>query len=76
MQAEPSVAQNTELGGEGQALFSLRSIQSQSWGWICWIASVVVVSTVINMAGSYVPALFATAAGGKTPVVESVGGGE
>lgn len=55
----PLIAPETVLGGEGQARPFFRQIRPPS-GWVGWIASVVVVSTLINVAGSYVPALYAT----------------
>ncbi|KAK4461343.1 zinc-regulated transporter 2 [Cladorrhinum samala] len=47
----------TALGGEGRARRSPRSIQPPS-GWIGWIASVVVMSTVFHVVGNVVPAFF------------------
>lgn len=50
-------ASATALGGEGRACRSRRSIRPPS-GWIGWIASVVVMSTVFHVVGNAVPALF------------------
>jgi hypothetical protein len=57
----PLIAPETVLGGEGQTCLSLGSVRSP-WGWIGWIASVVAVSTLINVAGSFILALFARTA--------------
>lgn len=49
------------LGGEGQACHSAPPIRPPS-GWIVWVMSVVIASTVINIAGNRVLALFASTA--------------
>ncbi|KAK4119635.1 Zip-domain-containing protein [Parathielavia appendiculata] len=54
----PLVAPQTVLGGEGQACrYSCRTRAPS--GWVGWIASVFVASTLINLAGSFLSALFA-----------------
>jgi hypothetical protein len=45
------------LGGEGQACLSRRRNRPPE-GWIAWITSVIAASTLINVAGSVLPALF------------------
>ncbi|KAK4239585.1 zinc-regulated transporter 2 [Achaetomium macrosporum] len=64
----PFIAPKTVLGGEGQACLSRRRIRPPE-GWIGWITSVVVVSALINAAGSLLPDLFAS---GLKPAVQSV----
>ncbi|KAK4153513.1 zinc-regulated transporter 2 [Chaetomidium leptoderma] len=53
----PLIAPETVLGGEGQACRPLGRIRPPS-GWIGWTTSVVVVATLINVAGKFLPALF------------------
>ncbi|KAL2020833.1 hypothetical protein VTK56DRAFT_7926 [Thermocarpiscus australiensis] len=55
--SRPLIAPKTALGGEGRTCLSMPPIRPPS-GWIGWILSVVVVSTLINLAGHLVPALF------------------
>ncbi|KAK4167730.1 zinc-regulated transporter 2 [Cladorrhinum sp. PSN259] len=58
MSGRPLIAApGTALGGEGRACRFRRSIQPPS-GWIGWVASVVLVSTVLHVAGNYIPAFF------------------
>ncbi|KAK4097469.1 Zip-domain-containing protein [Parathielavia hyrcaniae] len=52
------VAPQTVLGGEGQACRSRCQTRPPS-GWVGWIASVAIASTLIHVAGSFLPALFA-----------------
>ncbi|KAL2182070.1 ZIP zinc transporter-domain-containing protein [Thermothelomyces heterothallicus CBS 202.75] len=47
----PLIAPETALGGEGQTCLASRPIQPPS-GWIGWIASVVLASTLIHVAGN------------------------
>ncbi|KAK4227799.1 putative transporter [Podospora fimiseda] len=69
MSGRPLIAApTTTLGGEGQACRSRRSIQPPS-GWIGWIVSVVVVSTVFHMVGHFVPSFFLTAPAISEPSV-------
>lgn len=56
----PLVAPKTALGGEGQACRPQPPVRPPS-GWIGWIASVVVVSTIVHCAGSFLPALLSGA---------------
>lgn len=56
------------LGGEGQACRSTPSIRPPS-GWIGWVVSVVVASTIINVAWDFIPALFTSVV---KPVAPSV----
>ncbi|KXX82667.1 Zinc-regulated transporter 2 [Madurella mycetomatis] len=61
----------TVLGGEGQACRSTPSIRPPS-GWIGWVVSVVVASTIINVAWDFIPALFASVIKPAVPNVTRV----
>ncbi|KAK3296363.1 ZIP zinc transporter-domain-containing protein [Chaetomium fimeti] len=66
----PLIASETVLGGEGQVCLPFRQFQPPS-GWYGWTASVIVVSTSIHVAGSYLPALFGRAAGSAPDVAKA-----
>ncbi|KAK3994192.1 putative transporter [Cladorrhinum sp. PSN332] len=69
MSGRPLIAApKTALGGEGRACRSRRSIQPPS-GWIGWISSVVLVSTVVHVVGPFVPAFFFSDHVGTAPAV-------
>ncbi|KAL2257232.1 hypothetical protein VTK26DRAFT_458 [Humicola hyalothermophila] len=53
----PLIAPKTALGGEGQACLFPKPIRPPS-GWVGWITSVVLMSALVNLAGSWIPALF------------------
>ncbi|KAK3905460.1 zinc-regulated transporter 2 [Staphylotrichum tortipilum] len=72
MSARPLIAPETAPGGEGQSCRPPSPIRPPS-GWIGWIASVVVASTLIQIAGNSLPALVVGAAKpAAPPVVDDV----
>ncbi|KAK0704569.1 ZIP zinc transporter-domain-containing protein [Lasiosphaeris hirsuta] len=71
----PFVASRAALGGEGQAR---SSHPSQPWGWIGWMVSVVVVSTVISFVRSAFrsPLSFSSASAGVAAELAVQGAGQ